>query len=171
MRHIWQIFLVLTLLTSCKTKTVSYNKSVEQQKCPLDGNCSFEVFKDTELLILEDEFKSSYHQLKEAKGRVVLKFEYSKNEDPQLADDSYSEMIFIEIDEDVNELDLKDELLGKAKVSFRRMCFCRGATGLYKIRKGRLHISENQKGFQVTLNFEVNEVTQVITSFTKYFEL
>jgi hypothetical protein len=171
MRHIWQIFLALTLLTSCKTKTVSDNKSVEQQKCPLDGSCSFEVFKDTELVILEDEFKNSYHQLKAAKGRVVLKFEYRKNEDPHLADDSYSEMIFIEIDDPVDEVELNDELLSKAKVSFRRMCFCRGATGLYKIRKGRLHISEHQKGFKVTLNFEVNEVPQVITSFTEYFEL
>jgi hypothetical protein len=171
MRIIWQIFFVLTFLTSCKTKTATDNKSVEQQKCPLDGSCSFEVFKDTELLVLEDEFKNSYHQLKAAKGRVVLKFEYNKNQDPQLADDSYSEMIFIEIDEDVNELDLKDELLTKAKVSFRRMCFCRGATGLYEIRKGRLHISKHLKGFQVTLHFEIDEVPQVITSFTEYFEL
>jgi hypothetical protein len=171
MRNICQILFVLILLTSCKTKTVSDNKSVELQKCPIEGSCSFEVFKDTELLVLEDEFKNSYYQLKAAKGRVVLKFEYSKKEDPHLADDSYSEMIFIEIDEDVNDLELNDELLSKAKVSFRRMCFCRGATGFYKIRKGRLRIYEHLKGFQVSLNFEIDEVPQVITSFTEYFKL
>lgn len=171
MRNICQILFVFTIFTSCKTKTATDNKSIEQQKCPVEGSCSFEVFKDTELLVLEDEFKNSYHQLKAAKGRVVLKFEYSKDEEPYLADDSYSEMIFIEINEDVSELELNDELLSKAKVSYRRMCFCRGATGLYKIRKGRLDISEYLEGFQVTLHFEIDEVPQVITSFTEYFEL
>ncbi|QJP34876.1 hypothetical protein F0365_10990 [Nonlabens sp. Ci31] len=171
MSNIWQILFVLVLLTSCKTKTVTNDKSIELQKCPMDGSCSFEVFKDTELLILEDEFKNSYHRLQAAKGRVVLKFEYKRNQDPDLADDSYSEMIFIEIDEEVTDLELNNELLSKAKVSFRRMCFCRGATGLYKIRKGRLHISDHRKGFQVTLYFEIDEVPQVISSFTEYFEI
>lgn len=171
MRTCCQLVFMWILLTSCKTKNVSDNSLVALYKCPTEGSCSFEVLKDTALLVMEDEFKNSYYQLKSAKGRLVLKFEYSKNEDPQLADDSYSEIIFIEIDDNVNELKLTDELLTEAKVSFSRMCFCRGSTGLYNIRKGRLHIYKHLKGFQVTLNFEINEVPHVITSFTAYFEL
>lgn len=162
---------MILLISSCKSNQQTAMKSDQEKQCPSDGTCSFEVLKNKELLILEDEFKNTYHKLKHADGKVVLKYEYKRNEDPKISDDNYSEIIFIEINEDLTDLDLSDQFLSKAKVSYGRMCFCRGATGFYKVKKGNLTISKDNENYEVSLDFVIDEVPQVIKSFKRSFKL
>lgn len=162
---------MILLISSCKSNQQITTKSDQEISCPIDGTCSFEVLKNKELLILEDEFKNTYHELKPADGKVVLKYEYKRNTNPEISDDNYSEIVFIEIDENITDLDLTDQFLGNAKVSYNRLCFCRGATGIYKVKKGHLKISKDDKKYELALDFMVEEVPQVVTSIKESFEL
>lgn len=162
---------MILFISSCKSNKDITTNSNQQSTCPANGTCSFEVLKNKELLILEDEFKNTYHELKPADGKVVLKFEYKRTTKPEISDDHYSEIVFIEIDENLKDLNLTDQLLSNAKVSYNRLCFCRGATGIYKVKKGNLKISKENKKYKLTLDFTVNEVPQIINSFEQYFEL
>ncbi|WP_438969456.1 hypothetical protein [Nonlabens sp.] len=166
------LFILLFIISaSCKTKTEVTRKSTDSISCPIDGKCSFDVLKNKEVQIMKDKFNHTYHQINQADGKLVLLFKYQRNDNSRLVDDAYSESIFIQIDKSTTNLDLKDENLKNAKVSFTRMCFCRGATGTYPVKKGRLQLFKSNEKYHLKLDFVIDETPQVITSIQETFKI
>lgn len=169
------ISLILTFILACNSnknvaETSILNKT-SQKNCPDDGECSFEVLKNKTFVIKKDEFGNSYSELLDG-NTTVLKFEYKRNTPPDLQDANYSEVIYIEI-ENINEgLNLKDNKLSEANVGFSRLCFCRGQTGTYPVKSGTLNLKKTgNETFNLSLDFKVSEVPQIITSINETFNL
>jgi hypothetical protein len=169
-KKILNLIFVIALI-SCNTKTAITEKITSTRNCPADGICTFEILENQELQLMKDEFGNTFHQLNNIEGKVILKFEYKKNQDPQLADDEYTEIIFVQINKSTNLLELKDESLSDANVSFARMCFCRGATGIYPVKKGKLQLDKLNGEYHLKLNFKIDEVPQVIASINNKFSI
>lgn len=157
------LFTIIALI-ACKTKTINKEPSIVSKNCPKDGKCLFEVLENKRLHILTDEFGNSYFELQESKENIVLRFEYQRNQNPQFEVDAYSEVVFVQIDTSTTHLELGNKTLENAKVSFSRMCFCKGVTGIYTVKKGKLQLKKTDKEFLLKLDFQIDEVPHVITS-------
>lgn len=152
---------------ACKTNQESTEKKSLNKtlitNCPEDGACTFDVLDNKSLVIKTDSTGAKYPQVSKGKHRV-LKFEYKRNQDPRIADDEYSEVVYAEIESDQENLELKDEELFKAKLLFGRLCFCRGQSGYIPVEKGLLKVTTNKdESVTYRFNFEVAEIPQVLT--------
>ncbi len=145
-------------------------KAMEESICPKNGMCTFEVIKKQTFRIAS-KFGDTYPEFSNS-TKTLLKFEYVRNPIPDVQDSSYRELIYVEIDNDIETLELEDIDLTKAKVSFGRLCFCRGQTGYYPVKEGKLLISKIDNGmYRFVLDFKVNEVPQVVTRIEEQFSL
>ncbi|MES2487296.1 MAG: hypothetical protein V4581_15275 [Bacteroidota bacterium] len=116
-------------LASCGTlKNPAASKAIITSICPAAGNCSIEIMKDKSLSIKTDDSKRPYYSIEDMPGRVVVKYAYNKNRNPNYADDGYSEEVIFETDENFTEMDAD-----KGKLLFGVHCFCRGKAGFYKV--------------------------------------
>lgn len=138
--------------------------------CPDDGNCTFEVLQNRSLDILEDNLGKLYQEISEG-DKLVLKFEYKRNEIPDTVDSHYRELIFVEFDPKDLPLELRDSALKKNKVLFARWCYCKGQTGYYEVDKGILTITKEKNNYRLGLEFKIDEVPQIITSIDQSFAL
>jgi len=166
--------LVITISLSCNSqKNISKDnpiKTTTNSQCPENGVCTFEVIKNKTFSI-KNKFGNTYPEFSDG-NTTLLKFEYVRNLIPNTQDSGYRELIYVEIDENIETLQLKDIDLSKAKVFFGRFCFCRGQTGYYNVKEGQLSISKNNdKTYSFKLEFKVTEVPQTITSIEKTFTL
>lgn len=167
--------LVLLVVFSCnsqknRNKNASLNTAISQSKCPKDGICVFEILKNKTFSI-KSKFGNTYPEFSDG-THTILKFEYIRNPIPNTQDSEYRELIYVEIDSNIDALELEGKNLVKAKVSFGRLCFCRGQTGYYPVTEGQLSIyKNNDKSYSFKLHFKVTEVPQVITSIEESFTL
>ena len=168
-----KILLIVFLLIGCQSKKealISNNiiQKKEAKSCPNDGVCTIEVLKNKSVHLRYDEFDLPYVDFSESKS-TLLKYSYKRNVEETLADAYYEEIVYIEI-KDINEdYVLKDVELTQVNAIFGRLCFCRGATGYYKISEGQLNL--NRKSQNLNFTFKINEVPQVINAIDETFEL
>lgn len=139
-----------------------------EKNCPENGVCTFEVLNNKILEIKKDDTGAFYPLITDGK-KTVLKYEYKKNEIENVADNGYSEIIYIEINTNTESLLLKNNELEKAKVLYGRLCFCRGQSGYFPVKDGELKISKNNETTQLDFNFKVKEVPQLITKISESF--
>ena len=174
-------FCLLTILFICSCKSNTYmnkdqiysNDKIKSviENCPEDGICTFEIFKNSQLITKSDEFGFLYPIIKDG-NFTVLKYEYKRNEIPDTADSGYSEIIFIQLNPNFMEMKIENQELSKVNLLFGRFCFCKGQTGYYNIQNGFFSIEEKSKNlYQLHLNFKCDDVPQIITTIEKTFEL
>lgn len=171
MRYLY--ILIFFLISSCNAKQkVLLIKETDKTTtyCPEDGVCTFEVLQNKFLKILKDEFGNLYPEISDGNG-IILKFEYTRNQIPNTVDGHYSELIYVEITKNNLLLELENVQLQEVKLLFARLCFCRGQTGYYKVKKGKLSISKENDKYQFNLEFKIDEVPQIITSINQTFTL
>ncbi|HLV14565.1 MAG TPA: hypothetical protein VKY41_05245 [Xanthomarina sp.] len=168
MKQSFSIIILLLFLGCHPNKTVVKKPdqtALKSTVCPEDGVCTFEVFTNKILNIKPDGIGALYPEILDG-NKTVIKFEYKRHEIPNTADSGYSEVIYAEIDPNLQEMNLENELLNQAKVLFGRLCFCRGETGYFYVKEGVLTIVSNPSGFKTyKLDFKINEVPQIIKSF------
>ena len=161
------LFLFSLLIFSCASKQNAVavdDIKINSLACPEDGVCVLEVLYNQSFSIEKDGIGALYPKITEG-NKTILKFEYKRNEIPNTVDGNYSELIYLELDPDQLEIELKDESLKNAKALFARLCFCRGQTGYYNISQGDLSIkklSNNQ--YHLKMSFKIEEVPQVIST-------
>jgi hypothetical protein len=158
------LFVISLLWVSC----ASHQKIDADKKpimldfnCPDDGDCVFEVLKNSNLQLKYDEFGKLYPEIIGG-DKIVIKYHYKKDEIKNTVDSNYSEYVFLEINEKNEQLILKGKELQKVKLVFGRICFCREATGYFKVTEGNLFLFNNNGLLQINLKFNVNKVPQVI---------
>ena len=166
-----KVLILLFFLVGCHSKKEVINKINISQKenletCPDDGKCTIEIIKNKSIQLKKDEFGLTYIDFSESKSSLV-KYTYKRNNIENYADGNYEEIIYLEINDSINNYTLKNEDLKKVNAIFGRLCFCRGATGYYKIKEGDLNILNKDKKLKVNFSFKINEVPQVIEFFNE----
>jgi len=167
------VIIICFLFCSCNAKQKALiikevDKSVSF--CPEDGVCNFVVLQNKSLKVLQDEFGNLYPEISEGSS-IILKFEYNRNEIPNTMDSSYSELIYVELEPNKLILELENFQLQDVKLLFARLCFCRGQTGYYKVKNGKLFISKENNKYRINLKFKVNEVPHIISSINEVFRI
>lgn len=167
------VIIIGFFISSCNAKQkVLTVKEVNETAsfCPEDGVCTFEALQNKSLKVLQDEFGSLYPEISDG-NKIILKFKYKKNKIPNTMDSSYSELIYVELDSNNLIFSLENSHLQNVKLLFARLCFCRGQTGYYKVKNGKLSISKEKGNYHFNLEFKVNEVPQIISSIKESFSL
>ncbi len=169
---------LLFFLAFCNSKKVISNVpeiTVKEIKldtiptpCPENGICTIEILKNKTLNVSLDEFGKNYYTLGDDEFKKVIKYSFTKNKDPKYIDSGYREEILFEIDNSDTQLSLRDLSFQKTKMIFGRLCYCKGATGYYKVEKGFLTLKKEKTGYLLNLSFKVNEVPQIITEINRY---
>ncbi|MBC8883807.1 hypothetical protein H9X57_11980 [Flavobacterium piscinae] len=109
-------------------------------ECPKDGACEVEILKNKQLLLLHDDLGGMYYDIKDHDGTTVIHFQYNKTTEANLQDGHYREDILFEVKNSDKSLNLTDSELQQTNLIFGRHCFCKGQTGYFKIKKGRLNL-------------------------------
>lgn len=169
-----QLYMVAFLIISCASKQNSVaggqSKTITQ-KCPEDGVCTFEVSSNQSMNYEKDGIGMLYPKISEGE-KLLIKFEYTRNEIPDTVDGSYRELVYLELDPNALDIELNDYKLQSVKALFGRFCYCKGQAGYYKLRKGQLRITKiSNTEYSLRLNFTVSEVPQVLTSIEENISL
>lgn len=171
MKYLYVLSLMF-FLVSCKAKSEIKSTNTEEINtiaCPENGVCSLEVYKNKSLEIKTDNFDRVYPKISNG-NHLVLKFEYKKAENPNYADGSYREEVFIQLD--IKNLEIETTNLKDKKLFFARWCYCKGQTGYYKITKGKLSVKKiDNKNFKINLSFKIEEVPQMVNQINQIFSL
>lgn len=165
------LFMLLTL-TSCNCqKNTSFkeaaDKIVVNEECPENGICSIELLKNKSLIVKSDEFGKLYYNLEDNESKNVVRYTFNKDKDETLQDSGYREEIIFEINTNVTELNLSGKHLQETKLLFGRFCYCKGATGYYKVEDGTLLLRKEKENIVLDLNFKITEVPQIITKINR----
>lgn len=165
------LLLFLIVLGSCKSqkKPLIAKEAKTEQLCPEDGDCTFEILKNKNLVLNYQSLGNFYPMFPEGEN-IIVKFEYKRNEMSNTQDSSYREEILIQLDP--NNLELETTNLKEKKMLFARWCYCKGETGYYKIKYGNLLVKKIKENlYELNLSFKIDEVPQVITKIQHIFSL
>lgn len=145
-------------------KTASNTPSSITSQCPENGKCTIELLKNKSLDIKNDEFGTTYFTLIDNPNTSVIQYQYNRNVEKGLQDGQLQEQILFEINKTDEKINLENKELQKTKMIFRRLCFCRGQTGTFRVTSGILNLTKKDDVFLVDLNFKVDQVPQLYTS-------
>lgn len=141
-----------------ETTTISQNLS-----CPENGSCMIELIKNKKINIKKDEFGKTYYSLEDDTSKNTIRYVYTLINDKNIQDSSYREEVVFEVNSDEMKINIADIELQKTKMLFGRFCFCRGATGYYKVMEGKLLLKKNKESYTIDLGFRITEVPQIVT--------
>jgi hypothetical protein len=124
--------------------------------CPKQANCTIELLPNKSLIVETSAYGLKY-SLADQTGMNVVIFKFDKIIKGDLQDAGYREEIVFEYDGKRN-IDLTDSQLQTSKMLFGRFCYCKGQTGYYRVKKGRLSIDQNARA---KLDLTISEVPQL----------
>ena len=161
--------LLITCLFSCKSQS---NLSTEIKE-PIVQNAvtTLKGYESTISLIpnktiefKQDKFNSVY--VVESDGpNFILKYELKKNQDPQLPDSRYSEILYAELPADFKEILLNNGELQTIKLHTAKFCFCENANSYEPITTGVFEILKGQKNtFELHIDFIPKKSSFKVTS-------
>lgn len=157
--------LLILMIVSCKS-TIAVNEAIlaNTLNCPENGNCTIELLPNSSLEFKKDEFGNLYPIISEG-NKTIFKYIFTRKPIPNTQDSNYSEIVFAELDAAISEETVTDEALQTKKLTFGRLCFCKGETGYYPIKNGKFKISKSTKNsFKIDFNFKIDEVPQIISA-------
>ncbi len=154
------IVLLVFILFSCAIKKPATTFSITEllSDCPTAGTCTVELFQNKSMVINFDNNRNTYSLADNFEKNVVV-FTYNKTVKGNLQDTGYREEVIFETEKTVAELNFQDIQLQSTQMLFGRFCYCKGQTGYYKVRDGKLKLDKN--GI-VVLDFSISEVPQII---------
>ena len=150
--------LLFLIIASCKS-TFMINEAllVNTLNCPENGDCTIELLPNSSLEFKKDEFGNLYPVISEG-NKTIFKYIYTKKPIPNTQDSNYSEIVFAELDSVITEKTFTNETLQDAKLHFGRLCFCKGESGYFPIKKGEFKITKSsKKGLKIDFNFKIDE--------------
>jgi len=157
--------LFFILITSCSSSKEQASKDQippPRVNCPEGGDCTFEVLQKSKLALKTDQTGASYVEIEPGEN-VVIRYHFKKDPEPDVMDSSHSEYLYFEINPGRVEISLKDADLQKVKMIYGRVCFCKGETGYFPVRKGNLFVYQNDGDLLVRGAFSVKKVPQTLT--------
>lgn len=152
-----------TALFSCKSKKQVITEPVISvtSECPKDGNCFVKLNAHKAIEIKTDEFGRLYYTLTDDETKSVYQYTYNRKVKGNLQDANYREEVIFEVSNQDN-ISLTNEALSQQKLLFGRFCYCKGQTGYYAVKQGKLSVAKKEKQTSVDLHFMISEVPQII---------
>lgn len=164
--------LLFLVIMSCKsTFVVNEAILVNTVNCPENGDCTIELLPNKSLEFKKDEFGNLYPVISEG-NKTIFKYIYTRKPVPNTQDSNYTELVFAELDSVISPKTFTNETLKNSKLHFGRLCFCKGETGYYPIKKGEFEISKSTKNsLKIDFNFKIDEVPQIISTINETVSL
>jgi len=172
-----RLFILVLSVVGCKSSQI--NTSLEElnekqtvilSNCIDDAVCNIEIIPKSNLLIKEDEFKNTYIEFEKG-NNTIIKYQLKKNELPNTADSHYSEIIYLEIDNYNKSIYLKNEELQQVKMIYGRLCYCKGSSGYFKVKKGSLELILSKNKLSLNTNFNVENIPQIVSQINENISL
>ena len=132
--------------------------------CPDNGNCSFEVLRNSSLELSYDQLGKLQPKVIEG-DQIVVKYTFEKRVPKGTADGQHKEYVYLEIDPQSEAIILQNKDLQKVKMVFGRICYCKKNMGYFKIDQGELFVFHKNKRIQVRCSFDAGKVPQIIKGF------
>ena len=155
----------LFLILSCSATKEQNDERVSLPpphiNCPEDGDCSFEVLKNSSLNFAYDTTGKLYPEITEGE-KIVIKYHYKRKTIENVMDSNYSEYVYLEFDPNDRQIILKDKELQKVKMIFGRICYCKGSMGYFRVKEGSLFLFTSNGNLGIRASFEVNKIPQII---------
>lgn len=142
-------------LNTMKTKLYTLDS------CLSDGDCQLEILTNTSLIVQTDEFKNTFITFKSS-DKTVIKYTYKRHELPNTADAHYEEHFYFEIPKGLHTISLSDLELQDVKATYARLCYCKGTSGYYKVKRGNLLVVKENKNLKINAKFEIENIPQLI---------
>lgn len=177
MKNLFILFLLLTV--SCKTpqKSTQNNSGLSETvsviitDCPEDGFCALELIPNKSIEFKTDEFGNMYPIISDG-TKTLLKYSFVKKPIPNTADSDYQEIVYAELKGEISEFNLTNETLQKVKLTYGRLCFCKGENGYFPIKNGAFSITKNgDNAVNIHLDFSVKKVPKLITELNETVSL
>ena len=156
-------FVFITFLSCGSNKHTNTYSETQPISCPENGICTFELLQNKRLEIKKDAFGKTYYSLEDDATKNTIRYVYTLNNDKNIQDSSYREEVIFEVNSEEMKIKIAATELQKTKMLFGRFCFCRGATGYYKVEDGKLMLGKNKKSYTIDLEFKITEVPQIVT--------
>ena len=160
-----RVIMFFVIIVGCSSSREQANQDKippPRVNCPEGGDCTFEVLQKSTLSLKTDPTGAAYPEI-EPGDNVVVRYHFKKDPEPDVMDSSHSEYLYFEISPGRVEISLKDADLQKVKMIYGRICFCKGETGYFPVRKGNLFVYQNEGDLLVRGSFSVKKVPQTIT--------
>ncbi len=156
--------ILLLLFISCKSNyMVCQHINQKALSCPENGECTIELIPNKSIEFNADNFGILYPVISDGE-KTLLKYTYKKNPIENTQDSNYTEIIYAELDKEFSELSLTNKDLQNVKLYFGRLCYCKGQTGYYPIKKGAFKVTKSGKNtVNFNLNFDIEVVPQIIS--------
>ncbi len=165
MRPYFYCVFVFVLLSCAATKEQDKDQKASipppHINCPEDGDCSFEIMKNSILKLNYSDTGQLYPEVVEG-DKIVVKFHYKKESVKDVMDSGYSEYVYLEFDPNESQIILKDKELQKVKMVFGRICYCKGAMGYFPVVNGNLFLFNRDGNLQLRTSFKVNKIPQIV---------
>jgi hypothetical protein len=130
--------------------------------CPNNGECKLEIIQNKGITIKPINESGVAYEIVNDSSKIIIKYNYSVNQDQTPFDGGYAEEILFEINANDYQETLIDNDLKKSKLFYRRFCACRGKTGLILVAKGKLDVAIIKRKINFDLNFDCGELPQII---------
>jgi hypothetical protein len=157
------LFFFTAFLSCGSNKHTNTYSETQPVSCPENGICTFELLQNKRLEIKKDAFGKTYYSLEDDATKNTIRYVYTLNNDKNIQDSSYREEVVFEVNSDEMIIKKAGTELQKTKMLFGRFCFCRGATGYYKVEEGKLLLKKNKESYTIDLGFRITEVPQIVT--------
>lgn len=136
-------FLLLLALISCQKlslddlpECLSQFGEFKPINKPMVGDANFVFYESAALLVTEEDDNINFDLVDG--DRTVFRYEFSKNDNPEIADDEYGEAIWFEVEPNADTFQLSDDDLVEAHALFGRFCFCVDG-GFHKLERGCIY--------------------------------
>lgn len=156
------IFLVfcIIVLNSCGSNKVLLNKPIEKA-LSTEENTSYKLTVTPNRLLLINTDQFNINNVTQVEGQnLVLKFEYKTNPPKNLADANYREVLFIEIPNEIQKIDLTN--IDKATIWFARFCFCKEFVGFYRVIPNQFELVLGNHQLSLKSEIEFHNLPRVL---------
>jgi len=162
------IFIALLIflgLGSCEKNNEIYPECLDQfgdfepVNKPGKGQVEFIFYENSDLAVNEDDGRVYFEKV--PGDRFVFRYQFTGDEDPNIADDEYSEVIWFAVDPKGDSFDIYPDEFENSGALFGRMCFCVDG-GFHWIKKGCIHgrlVGEGKWEVSIAIQSETNHDT------------
>ena len=136
--------------------------------CNLNNNITpksftYEFSENSQIVINNDQ---GYEFISIEGGEsLVFKYRYTADDDEEIADDEYSEILYFEIDKNLNNFSYSNDDLLNLQMYMQRFCFC-PSIPIIQISIGNIFGTKQSNGnwnISLSINFEWGEQSETIT--------
>lgn len=153
-------FICLIGLYSCSShKTLIKTTFEKKLASEVNSIYNLTIKPNTKLLLSTDNF--DINSITEQAGlNLVLKFEYQTLPPKNLADANYREVLFVEIPNAVQKIDLTN--IDNVNIWFARFCFCKDYVGFYKVNPDTFELNLNKNQLIIKSEFKLYNLPRVL---------